>query len=187
MTDTDAQIDSQTMKVVVLRQLPHSVEQRMTQLFNVVLNRNDRPFSRQDILDAMQGADVLVPTVTDRIDADMIAMAGPRLKLIANFGNGVDNIDVDAAHDKGITVTNTPSVLTEDTADMVTGLLLALPRRMVEGDRVMRVPGSFSGWSPNWMLGRRLAEQNARHCRYGPHRAGCGPPGRRVRFEGALP
>ncbi|MGC6512156.1 MAG: 2-hydroxyacid dehydrogenase [Parvibaculales bacterium] len=157
MSDSDAPKDSQSVKVVVLRQLPQSVEQRMSQMFDVVLNRDDRPFSRQDILAAMQDADVLVPTVTDKIDAEMIAQAGPGLKLIANFGNGVDNIDVDAAHERGVTVTNTPSVLTEDTADMVAALLLALPRRMVEGDRVMRVPDSFSGWSPNWMLGRRLA------------------------------
>ena len=91
------------------------------------------------------------------IDGALIDAAGEQLKLIANFGNGTDNIDVDAAHARGITVTNTPSVLTEDTADMVMALILAVPRRLVEGDRLIRKPGSFKGWSPTWMLGRRLA------------------------------
>ncbi len=157
MSEVDEKTAGLSLKVVVLRKLPHAVETRMKELFHVTLNRDDRSYTRREIIDLMQDADVLVPTVTDKIDAEMIVQAGSSLQLIANFGNGVDNIDVDMAHDKGITVTNTPSVLTEDTADMVMALLLALPRRMVEGDRVMRVPGSFSGWSPNWMLGRRLA------------------------------
>ena len=104
----------------------------------------------------MADCDVLVPTVTDRICAELIAAAPENLQLIANFGNGTDNIDVDAAAARGIIVTNTPSVLTEDTADMTMALLLALPRRLVEGDHIMRQPGAFSGWSPNWMLGRRV-------------------------------
>lgn len=153
----ESKTDSRSLKVAVLRKLPQPIETRMAELFQVNFNYDDHPFSRQQIIDVMQQADVLVPTVTDKIDADMIAAAGENLKLIANFGNGVDNIDVDAAHEKGIAVTNTPSVLTQDTADMVMALILGLPRRMVEGDRVMRVPGSFSGWSPNWMLGHRLA------------------------------
>ena len=153
----ESKTDSRSLKVAVLRKLPKPIEARMAELFQVNFNYDDHPFSRQHIIEVMQQADVLVPTVTDKIDAEMIAAAGENLKLIANFGNGVDNIDVDAAHEKGIAVTNTPSVLTQDTADMVMALILALPRRMVEGDRVMRVPGSFSGWSPNWMLGHRLA------------------------------
>lgn len=148
---------SSTLKVLVTRKLPTPIEIRMQELFDVTLNHDDHAFSRHELIKAVQIADVLVPTVTDKIDSPLIAEAGDQLKLIANFGNGVDNIDVDAAHARGITVTNTPSVLTEDTADMVVCLLLGLPRRMVEGDRVMRVPGSFTGWSPNWMLGRRLA------------------------------
>ena len=148
---------NKSTKVIVTRSLPAAIEQRMLELFDVELNEEDAAFTREQLAEAMSRADVLVPTVTDRIDADLLAGAGDRLKLIANFGNGVDNIDVDAAYARGISVTNTPSVLTEDTADMVMALILALPRRMVEGDRIMRVPGSFSGWSPNWMLGRRVS------------------------------
>ena len=143
-------------KVIVLRKLPAAVEARMAELFDVEFNNEDRHLDKAEIASAMARADVLVSTVTDRIDAELIETAGDQLKLIANFGNGVDNIDVDAAYARSITVTNTPSVLTEDTADMVMALILALPRRMVEGDRIMREPGSFTGWSPNWMLGRRL-------------------------------
>ena len=143
-------------KVIVLRKLPAAVEERMAELFDVEFNNEDRHLDKAEIASAMARADVLVSTVTDRIDAELIETAGDQLKLIANFGNGVDNIDVDAAYARSISVTNTPSVLTEDTADMVMALILALPRRMVEGDRIMREPGSFTGWSPNWMLGRRL-------------------------------
>ena len=148
---------NKSTKVIVTRSLPAAIEQRMLELFDVELNEEDTAFTREQLAEAMSRADVLVPTVTDRIDADLLAAAGDQLKLIANFGNGVDNIDVDAAYARGVSVTNTPSVLTEDTADMVMALILALPRRMVEGDRIMRVPGSFSGWSPNWMLGRRVS------------------------------
>lgn len=146
-----------SLKVLVTRKLPAPIETRMEQIFDVTLNHDDQALTRSALVTAAQSVNVLVPTVTDKIDAALIAAAGDQLKLIANFGNGVDNIDVDAAHARGIIVTNTPSVLTQDTADMVLALLLALPRRMVEGDRVMRVAGSFTGWSPNWMLGRRLA------------------------------
>lgn len=149
-------MSQKSAKVVVTRKLPAAIETRMAELFDVEFNTDDRPLDRGEIAMAMQRADVLVPTVTDRIDAELINNAGAQLKLIANFGNGVDNIDVDASHARDITVTNTPSVLTEDTADMVMALVLALPRRMVEGDRIMREPGSFAGWSPNWMLGRQI-------------------------------
>jgi len=142
-------------KVVVTRKLPDLVETRMRELFNAELNLEDRPMSTAALIDAVGRADVLAPTVTDRIDSDVIAAAGPQLKLIANFGAGVDHIDVAAAHAKGITVTNTPGVLTEDTADMTMALILAAARRIVEGANVVQA-GGFSGWSPTWMMGRRL-------------------------------
>src|SRR5262245_60234822 len=119
--------------VIVARKLPDTIETRMRELFDVQLNPDDQPMSKAELSVAMRSADVLVPTVTDKIDAAMIAQAGPRLKLIANFGNGVDNIDVTAATERGITVTNTPGVLTEDTADMTMALILAVPRRLAEG------------------------------------------------------
>ena len=149
-------MSGKSAKVIVLRKLPAAIETRMAELFDVEFSNEDRHLGKEEIASAMARADVLVSTVTDTIDAELIENAGDQLKLIANFGNGVDNIDVDAAYARNITVTNTPSVLTEDTADMVMALILALPRRMVEGDRIMREPGSFTGWSPNWMLGRRL-------------------------------
>jgi glyoxylate reductase len=142
-------------KVVVTRKLPDSVETRMRELFNAELNLEDHPMSAAELGDAVSRADVLAPTVTDRIDADVIAAAGPQLKLIANFGAGVDHIDVAAAHAKGIIVTNTPGVLTEDTADMTMALILAAARRIVEGANVVQ-QGGFSGWSPTWMMGRRI-------------------------------
>ena len=119
--------------VVITRKLPDPVETRMRELFDARLNIDDRALSQPELVAAVREADVLVPTINDRIDAALIAQAGERLKLIANFGNGVDNIDVAAAAKKGITVTNTPNVLTEDTADMTMGLLVAVPRRLVEG------------------------------------------------------
>jgi glyoxylate reductase len=142
--------------VVITRKLPDPVETRMRELFDARLNVDDRPMSQPELVAAVKEADVLVPTVTDRIDAALIAQAGPNLKLIANFGNGVDNIDVSAATKKGITVTNTPNVLSEDTADMTMGLMLAVPRRLVEGANVLKGEGKWAGWSPTWMLGRRI-------------------------------
>jgi glyoxylate reductase len=141
--------------VIVTRKLPDAVETRMRELFDAKLNVDDKPMSRADLAAAMGIANVLVPTVTDRIDAALIAEAGPNLKLIANFGTGVDNIDVKAATDKGITVTNTPGVLTEDTADMTMALILAVPRRLVEGVKELEAD-RFKGWAPSWMLGNRL-------------------------------
>jgi len=141
--------------VVVTRKLPDLVETRMRELFDARLNLDDKPMSESDIVDAMREADVLVPTITDVINAGMIAQAGEQMKLIANFGNGVDHIDVTSALRRGITVTNTPSVLTEDTADMTMALILATARRIAEGARVIP-DGHWTGWSPTWMLGRRI-------------------------------
>ena len=142
-------------KVVVTRKLPDPVEGRMGELFDTVLNLDDHAFTRAELLVAVAEADVLVPTITDRIDAEVIAAAGPNLKLIANFGAGVDNIDVPAANARGVTVTNTPGVLTEDTADMTIALIMASARRVVEGANLVQA-GSFAGWAPTWMLGKRL-------------------------------
>ncbi|MEY3552517.1 MAG: hypothetical protein RL735_865 [Pseudomonadota bacterium] len=141
--------------VIVTRKLPDVVETRMCELFDTRLNVTDRPMSQQELADAIRAADVIVPTVTDRIDAGIIAHAGDSMKLIANFGNGVDNIDVTAALRRGITVTNTPGVLTEDTADMTMALILSVARRIVEGASVIPL-GEWEGWSPTWMLGRRI-------------------------------
>jgi glyoxylate reductase len=143
-------------RVVVTRKLPDVVETRMMELFNTELNLDDRPFGEAELAAAMMKAQVLVPTVTDRIDARVIAAAGPQLKLIASFGTGVDHIDLDAARMKGLIVTNTPGVLTEDTADTTMVLILATMRRLVEGDRLVR-SGQWSGWAPTSMLGMRPA------------------------------
>jgi glyoxylate reductase len=141
--------------VVVTRRLPDVIETRMRELFDAQLNLEDKPLSPAELAEIVRFADVLVPTVTDEIDAPLIAEAGPDLKLIANFGNGVDNIDVSAAHARGITVTNTPGVLTEDTADMTMALILAVARRIPEGAQIIP-KDDWSGWSPTWMLGRRI-------------------------------
>ncbi|TPM39084.1 D-glycerate dehydrogenase [Mesorhizobium sp. B2-3-4] len=142
--------------VVITRKLPDPVETRMRELFDARLNVEDRPMTQPELVAAVKEADVLVPTVTDQIDAALIAQAGDNLKLIANFGNGVDKIDVAAAAKKGITVTNTPNVLTEDTADMTMALMLAVPRRLAEGATVLTGDKKWAGWSPTWMLGRRI-------------------------------
>ncbi|HEU6441711.1 MAG TPA: D-glycerate dehydrogenase, partial [Microvirga sp.] len=141
--------------VVVTRRLPDVIETRLRELFDTRLNLEDKPLSREELSEAVRTADVLVPTITDEVDAALIEQAGPNLKLIANFGNGVDNIDVAAAVAKGITVTNTPGVLTEDTADMTMALILAVARRVAEGARVIP-EDEWSGWSPTWMLGHRI-------------------------------
>jgi glyoxylate reductase len=142
--------------VVVTRKLPDVIETRMRELFDTRLNLDDRPMSQNDLCEAARVADVLVPTVTDRIDASVLSQSGERLKLIANFGNGVDNIDVTTALQRGITVTNTPGVLTEDTADMTMALILAVPRRLAEGASVLTGDKEWSGWTPTWMLGHRI-------------------------------
>jgi glyoxylate reductase len=141
--------------VVVTRKLPDVIETRMMELFHARLNLEDRPMSQEDLAEALKTADVIVPTVTDRIDAKLLSQAGPNLKLIASFGTGVDHIDLASARTRGITVTNTPGVLTEDTADMTMALILAVPRRLTEGERLMR-SGDWTGWSPTSMLGHRI-------------------------------
>ncbi|MDL2408784.1 D-glycerate dehydrogenase [Rhizobium calliandrae] len=144
-------------KVYITRKLPDAVETRMRELFDAELNIDDTPRTRAELVEAIRSADVLVPTVTDRIDAALIEEAGPQMRLIASFSNGTDHIDVEAAARRGITVTNTPNVLTEDTADMTMALILAVPRRLAEGARVLTdKPGEWAGWSPTWMLGRRI-------------------------------
>ncbi|HEX4156899.1 MAG TPA: D-glycerate dehydrogenase [Rhizomicrobium sp.] len=141
--------------MIVTRKLPDAIETRMRELFDTQLNLDDTPMDQALLIEAVQKADVLVPTLTDRIDSKVLVRAGPNLKLVANFGNGVDHIDVKTALERGITVTNTPGVLTEDTADMTMALILAVPRRLVEGAEELKAE-HFRGWSPNWMLGHRI-------------------------------
>jgi len=141
--------------VIVTRKLPDVIETRMMELFDTRLNVTDDPMSQADLAEAVKIADVLVPTVTDRIDASVLANASARLRLIASFGTGWDHIDLKAAGERGIVVTNTPGVLTEDTADMTMALILAVPRRLTEGERVLRA-GDWRGWGPTWMLGHRI-------------------------------
>jgi glyoxylate reductase len=142
-------------RVIVTRKLAPSVEARMAELFDVVLNEDDHPFSPDELAAAMADCDALVPTVTDQLDADLIAGAGSRLKLLANFGAGVDHIDLKAARAKGIIITNTPGVFTDDTADMTMALILSVPRRLAEGEKLVR-SGQWEGWSPSGMLGHRI-------------------------------
>ena len=143
--------------VIVTRKLPDVVETRLRELFDARLNLEDNPFSREDLIEAVKTASVLVPTVTDRIDRAVLSQAGPDLKLIAQFGTGVDNIDLDTARNRSILVTNTPGVLTEDTADMTMALILAVPRRLTEGAGLLKSGAeAWQGWSPTWMLGHRI-------------------------------
>jgi glyoxylate reductase len=142
--------------VVVTRKLPDSIETRMRELFDARINLDDTPLTPEQLAEAIRTADVLVPTVTDEITKELLDQPDSKLKLIANFGNGVDNIDVVAAQARGITVTNTPKVLTEDTADMTMALILAVPRRLIEGAAILTEGRDWPGWSPTWMLGKRL-------------------------------
>jgi glyoxylate reductase len=146
---------SRELKVIVTRKLPDPVETRMRELFDAELNVDDTPMSAEQLVAAVQRADVLVPTVTDRIDSRILSRAGEKLRLIAQFGAGVDNIDVATATERRITVTNTPGVLTEDTADITMALILAVPRRIIEGVKMIEAD-KFEGWSPTWMIGRRV-------------------------------
>ena len=146
----------QPLSVVVTRRLPEPVETRLRELFDVHLRDSETPMSRAQLAEAMKTADVLVPTLTDRIDNALISQAGERLKLIANYGAGVDHIDVATARQRGIQVANTPGVLTDDTADMVMALLLAVTRRIPEGLAVMQ-SGNWDGWSPQALLGGRIS------------------------------
>jgi glyoxylate reductase len=143
------------LKVGVTRKLPDAVEARLSALFNTTLNSASTPLTPGELLALAQNVDILAPTLGDELDAAFFDAAGDRLKLIANFGAGVDHIDIAAANAHGVTVTNTPSVLAEDAADMAMALILAVPRRLVEGVKALE-DGAFSGWSPTWMLGRRV-------------------------------
>ena len=142
-------------RVVVTRKLPDPIETRMMELFDVQLNLTDEAMSKADLIEAVKTADVLVPTVTDRIDAAILSQAAENLQLVANYGTGIDHIDLATARQRGIIVTNTPDVLTEDTADMTMGLILAVSRRLTEGERRLR-SGDWHGWAPTSMLGHRI-------------------------------
>jgi glyoxylate reductase len=146
---------SERLSVVVTRRLPDAVETRLKELFDVRLRDDDTPMTRSELSEAVITADALVPTVTDEIDATLLAQAGPRLKLIANYGAGVDHIDVATARQRGILVSNTPGVLTDDTADMTMALMLAVTRRIPEGLSVMQ-SGEWQGWAPTALLGGRV-------------------------------
>ena len=142
-------------KVVLTRRLPEPVETRLKELFDVTLRNHDTPMSRAELVDAIKTCDVLVPTITDKIDAGLLGQAGANLKLIANFGAGIDHIDVETARQRGILVSNTPDVVTEDTADMAMALLMAVVRKIPQGLQAMQ-SGEWTGWSPNAYLGGRL-------------------------------
>ena len=146
---------SDRLHIIVTRRLPEPVETRLSELFNAELNENDNPMTDAELADAMQRTDVLVPTVTDSIHQALLARAGPKLKLIANYGAGFDHIDVETALNRGIAVTNTPDVLTEDTADLTMALILAVPRRLTAAERLLRA-GEWTGWTPTTMLGNRI-------------------------------
>lgn len=149
-------MSKQPLSVVVTRRLPDVVEKRLSELFAVTLREDDTPMTRTELGEAMKTADILVPTVTDEIDAALIGQAGDRLKLIANYGAGVDHIDVMTARQRGILVSNTPGVLTDDTADMAMALILAVTRRMAEGMATMQ-RGDWKGWAPTALLGGRVS------------------------------
>ena len=144
------------LKVIVTRRLPDAVELRLKELFDTELNPSDTAFTSEQLIDAVKRADVLVPTVTDPVDGRVLSQARDQFKMIAQFGAGVDNIDVQTANEHGVTVTNTPGVLTDDTADVTMALILAVPRRLREGIELMDA-GTFDGWAPTWMMGRRLS------------------------------
>ena len=142
-------------KVIITRRLQDRVEKRMRELFNVNLSHAEYPISRQELLSAVKEADILVPTIGDKIDASILSAASSKLKLIANYGAGYDHIDIKTALQRGIIVTNTPSVLTTDTADMTMALILAIPRKLREGHEEMQ-SGNWKGWSPSAMIGMRI-------------------------------
>lgn len=147
---------TERLKICVTRRLPEVVEARMSELFDVALNPSDDQMSREALIAAMRGADVLVPTITDAIDAPLLAQAGENLKLIANYGAGFDHIDVATARQRGILVSNTPDVVTDDTADMTMALILSVVRRIPEGQALMQ-SGDWKGWAPTALMGGRLS------------------------------
>ncbi|SEO64985.1 glyoxylate reductase [Salinihabitans flavidus] len=144
------------LSVVVTRRLPEAVETRLSELFDVRLRDDDAPMTRAELIAAAKEADVLVPTLTDTIDAGLITQAGERLKLIANYGAGIDHIDVASARQRGVLVSNTPGVVTDDTADMTMALILGVTRRIPEGLAVMQ-KGEWAGWAPTAYLGGRVS------------------------------
>jgi len=148
-------MSQQRPRVVVTRKLPDPIETRMMELFDVQLNLDDEPMTKAEMVEAVKSADVLVCTVTDRVDSSLLSQAGEQLRLIANYGTGVDHIDLASARQRGITVTNTPGVLTEDTADVALALILSVPRRIAEGNALLR-EGNWTGWAPTGMLGHRI-------------------------------
>nr|WP_174819319.1 D-glycerate dehydrogenase [Ruegeria lacuscaerulensis] len=150
-----AQVPRERLSVVVTRRLPEAVETRLSELFDVKLRDDDAPMTRDELVAAVKTADVLVPTVTDTIDGGVLGQAGENLRLIANYGAGVDNIDVATARQRGILVSNTPGVLTDDTADMTMALILAVTRRIPEGLTTMQ-KGEWEGWAPTAFLGGRI-------------------------------
>ena len=156
----------------------------MTELFDVALRDPDTPMTREELAEAVARADVLVPTITDTVDAGLLAQAGPRLRLIANYGAGVDHIDVATARQRGILVSNTPGVVTEDTADMVMALILAVTRRIPEGLSEMQA-GAWRGWSPMAHLGGRIGGRRGRPPRIGGDRRAGAPPPPRLAGHGA--
>lgn len=155
MAEKDAEVSRGKYKVVVTRKLPDAVETRMMELFDTRLNLDDVALSHEELIMAVQTAEILVPTVTDKVDAEVINSAGDQLKMIANFGAGVEHVDLKAAAAKGIIVTNTPDVLTEDTADFTMALILMTPRRMGEGERIVRSK-NWTGWTPTYLMGHRI-------------------------------
>ncbi|MEM7779030.1 MAG: D-glycerate dehydrogenase [Pseudomonadota bacterium] len=157
-THTPPHLPSGKPRVVITRHLAPSVEARMSELYEVTLNRADAPMSREELIAAMKECDVLVPTVTDRIDAEMIASAGENLRLIANFGAGTEHIDLAAAAERKILITNTPGVFTDDTADLAMAGIIGVPRRIREGTQLVR-RGEWTGWAPTGLLGRKLGDK----------------------------
>ena len=154
-SDRRADLPRERLSVVVTRRLPEVVETRLSELFDIKLRDDDTPMTRAELAEAVKSADILVPTVTDTIDARLLAQAGDKLKLIANYGAGVDHIDVATARQRGVLVSNTPGVLTDDTADMTMALILAVTRRIPEGLAVMQ-SGDWQGWAPTALMGGRV-------------------------------
>ncbi len=174
------------LSVVVTRRLPEVVETRMKELFDVELRDPDTKMTREELVNAIRRADVLVPCVTDQIDAALLGQAGEKLKLIANYGAGVDHIDVATARQRGILVSNTPGVVTEDTADMTLALILAVTRQIPAGLAEMQ-SGKWQGWSPMAHLGGRVGGRRLGILGHGPHRAGRCPPRPRLWHANPLP
>ncbi|MCY4261669.1 MAG: D-glycerate dehydrogenase [Rhodobacteraceae bacterium] len=147
------------LKVAVTRKLPEGVEKRLSELFDTTLRHDDTPMTKGELAMAMASANVLVPTITDSIDHALLAKAGPQLRLIANYGAGFDHIDIETARQRGILVSNTPGVNSDDTADMALCLMLAVTRRLRESLQMMD-SGQWDGWAPTALMGTRLGGKN---------------------------